>query len=297
MDASERYFWDLTGYLVLRDVFSPEDVKAANEGIDYLADKVINGGDEESEFLRENARPRIQDGKLVRTSNNYPFFLWMKRPYCEPFRRMIAHPAIISRLKVMCGTGFRLDHGPQFIGGLNGTKGGMLHGAGEPHRPVVGYHHQNGETWVGGVTVTYQLGQSDDGDGGFACVPGSHKSKYPMPSAVRTQENEMGAVVEPALGPGDVLFFMDGAQTHGTHPWQADHERRSILIKYAGRTATRQGASVHVCDPDTYWDHPIVEGMTPEQRAVMFGPCSAPRRGNLYLAVDDDGAVRLANGS
>ena len=28
MDARDRYFWDLTGYLVLRQVLSPSQVKA-----------------------------------------------------------------------------------------------------------------------------------------------------------------------------------------------------------------------------------------------------------------------------
>jgi ectoine hydroxylase-related dioxygenase (phytanoyl-CoA dioxygenase family) len=297
LDARERYYWDLTGYLVLRKVLTDDEVKAANDAVDYLGDRVINGTDAESDFLREHSRPRIEDNTLVRTSNNYPFFLSLKKPHCEPYRRMISHPALLSRLRVMCGRGFRMDHGPQFIGGIQGTRGGSLHGAGEPHRPYVGYSHQAGESHVGGVTVTYQLGVSNDGDGGFACAPGSHKSKIPMPSGVRTQEDEMGAVVEPALEPGDLLFFMDGAQTHGTHPWSATYQRRSILIKYASRTATRQGASVTVCPPETYWDDEIVDDMTPEQRAVMFGPCSAPRRDDMYLDVDPSGAVALSSGA
>ena len=53
---------------------------------------------------------------------------------------------------------------------------------------------------------------------------------------------------------------MDGAQTHGTHPWSADFERRSILIKYASRTATRSGASQPVSPPEIYWDEEIVAG-------------------------------------
>ena len=142
MDARERYYWDLTGFLVLRKVLTDDEVKAANDAIDYLGDRVINGTDEESDFLRKHARPRIEANTLTRTSNNYPFFLSLKKPHCEPYRKMISHPALLSRLRVMCGRGFRLDHGPQFIGGIKGTRGGSLHGAGEPHRPYVGYNHQ-----------------------------------------------------------------------------------------------------------------------------------------------------------
>jgi hypothetical protein len=31
MDAKERYFWDLTGFLVLRNVLSKKELKAAND--------------------------------------------------------------------------------------------------------------------------------------------------------------------------------------------------------------------------------------------------------------------------
>ena len=33
---------------------------------------------------------------------------------------------------------------------------------------------------------------------------------------------------------GDVLIFTE-ALTHGTFPWQAEHERRSLLFKYSPR--------------------------------------------------------------
>jgi hypothetical protein len=63
---------------------------------------------------------------------------------------MLGHPEILSRLLVMCGKGFRLDHGPQFIGGVKGTAGHRLHGSGAPHKPYVGYHHQDGvPMWAG----------------------------------------------------------------------------------------------------------------------------------------------------
>ena len=234
---------------------------------------------------------------LTRTSNNIPFLLRLTAPHCDPFRKMIVHPEIISRLRVMCGQGFRLDHGPQFVGGLPGITNHSLHGAGEPHRDVVAYNHSSGQTYVGGVTVAYALHDAWEGEGGFACVPGSHKSKFPMPAGVRDFSDEMGVVEKPNVRAGDVVFFMDGAQTHGARAWRAKHDRRAILIKYASRTATRQGASLQCVDPDVYWDTPIVQGMTPEQRAVMFGPASAPRTEACRLDIDESGTVSVAKPS
>ena len=57
------------------------------------------------------------------------------------------------------------------------------------------------------------------------------------------------------------------------------------------RDAEAWGSQKAVCAPEVYWDENLVEGMTPEQRAVMFGPCSAPGRNDLYLTVDEDGRV------
>ena len=127
-------------------------------------------------------------------------------------------------------------------------------------------------------------------------MPGSHKSKFPMPIGVRNCDEDMGAVANPDIRAGDVLFFMDGAQTHGTHPWSADFERRSILIKYASRTATRSGASQPVSPPEIYWDKEIVAGMTGEQRAVMYGPYSNTRSSEMHLEVGEDGVVSLEGG-
>ena len=85
---------------------------------------------------------------------------------------------------------------------------------------------------------------------------------------------------------------MDGAQTHGTHPWQNDHERRSVLMKYASRTSIRQGRDL--VDPDTHWDGSTVEGMSPVERAVMYGPASAVFDRPVRLSVRDDGEVVTA---
>ena len=162
MNAKERYYWDLTGYLVLRDVFPPEDVKAANEAIDYLGE-VVQSEDKSPEFelLRERSRPSIENGILTRTTNSYPFFLTLPAPHCEPFRKMIALPAIVSRPSISCAArGFRLDHGPQFIGGIKQhQRGAPCTARGEPHREAVAYHHQNGKAYVGGVTVTFSVGR------------------------------------------------------------------------------------------------------------------------------------------
>ena len=40
MDARERYFWDLNGYLVVRNVLTPDEVDAANVAIDASVERM-----------------------------------------------------------------------------------------------------------------------------------------------------------------------------------------------------------------------------------------------------------------
>jgi hypothetical protein len=282
MNDKERYFWDLTGYLIVRNVLSAEEVELANEAIDKHEDQISF-----DQNVKEGA-PALSGTERPTLSG----LLQLEKPYCDPFRKMLVHPAVVVRLNEMHGEGFRLDHGPLLIGGVKGTEGVFLHGSGEPHRPHVAYHHQNGRSYVGGVTVSWQLQDVPEGGGGFACVPGSHKSRFPMPRGVRQCDDDMGVVVQPAMNAGDVLFFMDGAQTHGALPWRNEHPRRSILFKYASRDSVRGGPASRCGVPEIYWGEELVEGMTDEQRAVMYGPHSNGR-GIPSLTVGEDGSVRM----
>ena len=175
MDARERYFWDLTGYLVVRNVLTAEELSACNAAIDHCMDQMQQSPDNGGTQGRSNALQGTGQQTL-------PNLLELPHPHCDPFRRLLVHPQVVSRLNAMCGKGFRHDHGPWVSYSPKGTEGLILHGAGEPHRPYVAYHHQNGQFHCAGVTVTWQLADCKAGDGGFACVPGSHKAKFPMPA-------------------------------------------------------------------------------------------------------------------
>ena len=138
--------------------------------------------------------------------------------------------------------------------------------------------------------MTWQLRDVTAEDGGFACVPGSHKAQYPMPSGVRSCDDHMDLVVHPTFEAGDVLFFMDGAQTHGALAWRGDVARRSILIKYSSRNFNRSGGDI--CQPENRWGE-LVDGMSDAQLAVMRGPDRDNHRGNVPRLLIEEGEVRV----
>ncbi len=70
-----------------------------------------------------------------------------------------------------------------------------------------------------------------NGPGGFACIPGSHKSNLPCPQEVRYyQANPAGSVTQVPMRAGDMLIFTE-ALTHSTYPGTASHHRRAQLSK------------------------------------------------------------------
>ena len=286
MTDEELYFWDISGYLIVRSVLSGQEIEAGNAAIDFCQD----------EIPKREERWGSKGHKALAGSSWMEMhgLLQLDPPHCDPFRRMLVHPQIISRLNVMMGKGFRLDHGPLIIAAHKGTEGLTLHGSGEPHSPVVGYHQQNGRSYCNGVTVQYQLADVNAGDGGFICVPGSHKARYRMPEGIRTLEDDQGLVLQPPTEAGDAIFFMDGAQTHGTHPWTADHMRRSILIKYSGKNAIRGAPDRALFDPEAWWDASDLEEMSDLEREVMHGPGVHIGDRIKGLIVDEEGRVTIA---
>jgi ectoine hydroxylase-related dioxygenase (phytanoyl-CoA dioxygenase family) len=280
IDENEFYFWDLNGHLVLRNILTDEELALANEAIDKFEDRIrvgeeLSGG---STALAGTGRPTM--GGLLQ----------LPEPYCQPFRRMIAHPAVTQRLNWMGGSGWRCG-GPTAFCAVKGSSGHSLHDANEPLTPSRSYIFQNGRSYCEAITVTWQLRDVTETDGGFACVPGSHKAQYRMPRGVRSCDDAMGLVTHPVMEAGDVLFFMDGAQTHGALAWTNDIARRGILIKYSSRSFNRSGgAMVH---PEARWGG-LVDGMTDAQLAMMRGPDRDVHGSNVPRLDVTDGEVSVS---
>lgn len=256
----ETYYFDLRGYLIVRGALTSEEVANGNEAIDrHAAD------------ISEN-QSKLAGGSKALAGSAGRLELWGMLGWPEPdrtlFRRMLIHPVVVSRLNALCGPRFRLDHGPLLIGADKGAEGFTLHGGGEPFSHANWYKAQNGRIRCRGITVAWQFTDCGPGDGGFAVVPGSHKSDFAPPSDLRRAENLQDIIVQPEMKAGDVLFFAETA-THGTMPWTADHQRRSVLYKYASRGAARAVGKRYTPE-QRYGDW--VEDLTPEQHSLLYGP-------------------------
>ena len=238
----------------MRDVLSAGHLKLANEAIDSME---LNPSPEyfgDSAALKgENSSTRL---------GNSEGLMELPHPYCEPFREMLAHPKTIPHLNTILGEGWRLDHGPGLIAMDKGCSGGMLHG----NFDNAPYFYREGRIFTGLCVIEYLLADEGPGDGGVCVVPGSHKANLACPAKMRRWEEHQEFVTEINARAGDAVIFSE-ACTHGTLPWNADHQRRAILYKYNTGHMSWGGGGFRGRRP-AYWDE-----LTPNRSRP---PCSCP---------------------
>ena len=211
---TQQYLFDLQGYLVLKDVLSPEEVSAFNQQLD------------EQEVPA--AGQTIRFGSAPEGSG----FLDWGRSFCD----LLDHPRIMPILRFRLGDSFRLDR----IYGMcmhEGMPRGQLHSDYGASCPTAGsqpgeyYPFRANQIYDGFIVVAWSLADAGPGLGGFCCVPGSHKSNYKLPQPIADAPEGTSCVVIPRAPAGSVILFTE-ALTHGTAAWHAKHERRSLLYKY-----------------------------------------------------------------
>ncbi len=263
MNEYERYFFDLNGYLVIDGVLTGEEIAGCNEAIDHEFGRVLERPEEESLAGGSKALKGTQGRGDLGEMLTWP------KPWCQPFRDLLVHPRIVPPLQELLGEGFRLDH----VYGIimrEGAEGHKLHGGATSDNLTSFFQFHNGKMRCGLTVVSWLLTDCGPGDGGFACVPGSHKSSYPMPEDVALLETDLGIVTQVEAKAGSAIIFTE-ALAHGTLPWTADHPRRSILYKYS--PGPMSWAPEHI--PDGVQD--VLDEFTPEQRAVLEPPYSPKR--------------------
>jgi hypothetical protein len=273
MSADEKYLFDLVGFLVVREALSKEQLEVANAAIDsmklehspeYFGDSTALKG--------KNASTRMGNSQNL---------LEMDKPFCTPFREMLAHPNTIPHLNTILGEGWRLDHGPGLIAMDKGCSGGLLHG----NFDNAPYFYREGKIFTGLCVVEYLLADEGPGDGGVCVVPGSHKANLECPEKMIRWEQYQDFVTEINARAGDAVIFSE-ACTHGTLPWSGDHQRRAILYKYNTGHMAWSGGGLGGPIPD-YWDE-----LTPPQQAALIRPSHHTRRPKQSNGYDGLAAIK-----
>jgi len=201
MSDAERYAFDLQGFLVGRGALSGGEVRTLRRAVDRLG--TVRPGD--------TVGSQRFSGHLA---------------HDQSFRDLLDHPAVLDVVLELCGPTVRLDHA-YGIAMASGTGGLGLHGGGTPHDPAQYHRVEGGRIFSGLVAVQWALVDHRVGDGGFGCVPGSHKANFPLP-----RDLDRRLVAEVPMAAGDVVIFTE-ALTHCTLPWRGRGNRLTLLNKYS----------------------------------------------------------------
>ena len=158
MTEIERYLFDVNGFLVVKDALTPEQVTSINRLMD--------------EKLQAHETPQAP-------SISFSNVLSWRGPMVD----LIDNPRITPYLAELCLEKFRLDHnyGFHIRPGAKDAGAYILHGGTFPFEPNHHYLVHQGKAYGAEVAVVYLLNDVNEGDGGFGCIPGTHKSNFNIP--------------------------------------------------------------------------------------------------------------------
>ena len=238
MNEQERYLFDLQGLLVVPGALTPAELARLNAIMD--------------DHIARETTPDMQTHRFGRLLG------WDKA-----YRDLIDHPRIVPYLEALLGPQFRLDHDyADVIRQGKGPIGTVLHGGATPFDPAQYYQCRDGRLYNGLTVVAYNLKDVHPGDGGFACVPGSHKSNFVFPRAWQELDDPHPCVQRVTGAAGTAIIFTE-ALTHGTLPWQGNDERRTVFFKYSPHPLSW---SARYYNADDY------VGLSERQRAILEPP-------------------------
>lgn len=207
LSEEEKFRFDLQGYLVIPSVLSAQECASLSQLSDTHWPRQPNDGD----FRRTEAISQ----------------------WGPPFLNLIDHPRVLPYLEELVEPRLRADH-DYCIFMQPGAAGQDIHGGPMRYESDHWYHYHDGVMRNGLTVATWVLNDARPGDGGFVCIPGSHKTNFlrAVPKPVLKQEYRPDYVVQPELKAGDVLIFTE-ALIHGTAGWMGQEERRALLFKYS----------------------------------------------------------------
>jgi hypothetical protein len=256
LSDADKFFFDVNGYLVIEDVLEPELLAELNDAFDHGGERIGELGFS----LAQNAG-RFE-AQHRRTEFDAPFN-WPE-PWGPMFRRLVALPRTVEIMLETLGDGFRYDSMKGTIM-TPGTEGFRLHGGGGRPGDLRFFQVLNGQIRNGLMNIAYAVTDVHPGDGGFCCIPGSHKANFEPPAEVLELAHGAEHVRQVPLRAGSAVIFSE-ALIHGTLPWTGEADRRTLFVRYS------PGALLFRYDPMPVDYETFADELTPLQRAVFEPP-------------------------
>ena len=204
MTESERFHFDLAGFVVRPAILAADEIEAIVDQIDRIkhdpdslppAHRAVPGG---------------------------------------PSSVLIDHPRVVDVLHDIIGPEIRLESSGS-VWRSKGEAHGDLHGGGpQQGDPIFGYRVNNGRIHAGMVRVVFELTAVAKDDGGTHFIGGSHKSNFPMhPDHMSLEPGKRSPFLTTYECPaGSAIFFTENV-CHAGPEWRRDTPRVAVLNAYA----------------------------------------------------------------
>ena len=204
LTESERFHFDLAGFLVRPAILTSDEVAGIRDQIDRI----------------------IHDSKSLPPEH--------RRVPGGPASILIDHPKVIGVLNDIIGPEVRLE-GCGCVWREKGERHGELHGGGPKQiDPIFGYRVQNQRIHAGMVRVIFEFSDIGKDDGSTHFIAGSHKANFPMhQDHMSLEEGKRSPFLTSYECPaGSAVFFSENT-CHAGPIWQRDDPRVTILHAYA----------------------------------------------------------------
>jgi len=217
----EKWFFDLQGYLILKQVVTPEQVGRMVELCDNW------------HGLPEAELPPPLSSYEDPATNPKAARAILDPEYADPeFDSLILNHGIMRAVLDIT------DNAPQHLLSaltLNTAKSDeiVLHGgaSGVIRNPANDYQAGDGRVFATFLNAAISLVDVPPGSG-FVCIPGSHKSYFERPEHINIRTGPP-TVANITLNAGDAILFTE-ALCHGALPWTCTEEpRRTVFVRYS----------------------------------------------------------------
>ena len=219
MTTAQRYLFDVTGYLHLKNALSPEELSAAREATQCYID---------------TPHDELSPGFGVDGKRHLHGFAFDKS-----LEALVLHPKTWPIVMELTNGKPRFSSGTLQVD-LPGVDGGGLHCARDDFGwESCRYETRNGRIYCDSFVIFPYFDDVFPGDGGLLVVPGSHKAAFERPEElfnkgdIKDASNLPEGVINLTPRAGDVLIISE-LLTHGILPWTPpDRIRRILVLRYA----------------------------------------------------------------
>ncbi|MBT5832995.1 MAG: hypothetical protein HOH77_22620 [Candidatus Latescibacteria bacterium] len=217
MTPEQRYWFDLTGYLHIKNALSPEELSAAQEAAKRYVDSDPNN---------------LPDGFAIEEKRHTHGFAFDKT-----LEKLALHPTTWPIVKEITRNRPRLSSGTLQVN-IPGQidKAVRLHCARDDYGwDAIRYEVRDSKIFCDHIVVFPYLTDVHPGDGGLLVIPGSHKSMFDRPpemfnnGLIEDINNLPEGVINVTPKAGDIVIINE-LVTHGVLPWTPKDRNRMILV-------------------------------------------------------------------